>query len=195
MIGSWQDIMVVRQAQEQQAKKQRQASVYDSDYHVYIRLEDLDRLNTLGVGAFGRVSIARHKESGQLYALKAQAKASIIAQNMQEMVVTEVKIMRMVNHPLITKLHATMQDRKYIYFLMELLPGGEFFNFLQKAGKLSEDKSRFYAASVVLAFEELHRNRIAYRDLKPENMVMDARGYVKLVDFGLAKQLITDSTW
>jgi serine/threonine protein kinase len=101
----------------------------------------------------------------------------------------------MVNHPLITKLHATMQDRKYIYFLMELLPGGEFFNFLQKAGKLSEDKSRFYAASVVLAFEELHRNRIAYRDLKPENMVMDARGYVKLVDFGLAKQLITDSTW
>lgn len=171
MIGSWQDIMVVRQAQEQQAKKQRQSSVYDSDYHIYIRLEDLDRLNTLGVGAFGRVSIARHKESGQLYALKAQAKCSIIAQNMQDMVVTEVKIMRMVNHPLITKLHATMQDRKYIYFLMELLPGGEFFNFLQKAGKLSEDKSRFYSASVVLAFEELHRGRIAYRDLKPENMV------------------------
>ena len=57
------------------------------------------------------------------------------------------------------------------YFLLELLPGGEFFNFLQSAGKLSEEKCRFYSAAVVLALGELHRNKIAYRDLKPENMV------------------------
>jgi serine/threonine protein kinase len=57
------------------------------------------------------------------------------------------------------------------YFVLELLPGGEFFNYLQSAGKLSEDKSRFYSAAVVLALGELHRNKIAYRDLKPENMV------------------------
>ena len=55
--------------------------------------------------------------------------------------------------------------------MLELLPGGEFFNFLQSAGKLSEEKSRFYSAAVVLALGELHRNKIAYRDLKPENMV------------------------
>lgn len=57
------------------------------------------------------------------------------------------------------------------YFVLELLPGGEFFNYLQSAGKLSEDKCRFYSAAVVLALGELHRNKIAYRDLKPENMV------------------------
>jgi protein kinase A len=79
--------------------------------------------------------------------------------------------------------------------VLELLPGGEFFNFLQSAGKLSEEKSRFYAAAVVLALGELHRHKIAYRDLKPENMVMDAKGYVKLVDLGLAKQVLTGSTW
>ncbi|RYG62946.1 hypothetical protein EON64_16910, partial [archaeon] len=146
------------------------------------------RLNTLGVGAFGRVSIARHKTSGQYYALKAQAKSQIIKQGMQEMVLSEVRIMRLIDHPLIAKLHASLQDERYLYFLLELLPGGEFFSFLQKTGKLSEEKARFYSASVVLAFEELHRCRVAYRDLKPENMVMDSRGYVKLVDFGLAKQ-------
>jgi CRP-like cAMP-binding protein len=173
MIGSWQDITGVREAEDQLSKKQRQISVYDSNYHISIRLDDLERLNTLGVGAFGHVSVTRHKESGQLYALKAQAKSSIIAQNMQEMVLNEMKIMKMVDHPLIAKLHATMQDRKYIYFLLELLPGGEFFSFLQKIGKLSEDKARFYSASVILAYEELHRNKIAYRDLKPENMVSD----------------------
>eukprot|EP01039_Chlorochromonas_danica_P003323 gene3323-3646_t len=172
MIGSWQDILGVRRPEAPQMRKQRQSSVYDSNYHISIRLADLDRLNTLGIGAFGRVSIARHKVSGQLYALKAQSKTAIVDQGMQEMVLTEVKIMRMIDHPLIAKLHGTMQDRKFIYFLLELLPGGEFFNFLQKVGKLSEDKSRFYAGSV-----------------------MDARGYVKLVDFGLAKQLVSDSTW
>lgn len=168
MIGNWQDLTGVRKHEE---RKQRQLSIYDSDYHISIHMDDLDRLNTLGVGAFGRVSVARHKESGQLYALKAQTKAGIIAHSMQDMVITEVQTMKMINHPLIAKLHATMQDRKSIYFLLELLPGGEFFTFLQKVGKLSEDKARFYSATVVSAYEELHRKRIAYRDLKPENMV------------------------
>lgn len=196
MIGSWQDITDVKNIQKFAAKQRKiRASVYDSQYHVNIDLEELERLNVLGVGAFGRVQVARHKESGQLYALKSQAKSFIVSQNMQEMVLNEMHIMKQLDHPFISKLHASMQDRKYIYFLLELLPGGEFFSYLQLAGKLSEDKCRFYSAAVILALEELHKTKIAYRDLKPENMVMDARGYVKLVDFGLAKQVVSGSTW
>jgi CRP-like cAMP-binding protein len=198
MIGSWQDVTAAQDVQRLALAAKRakiRASVYDSQYHLTINLDELERLNTLGEGAFGRVLVARHKNSGQLYALKCQAKAFICAQNMQEMVLNEVAIMKQLDHPLITKLHAVIQDRRYIYFLLELLPGGEFFSFLQTAGKLSEDKARFYAASVVLALDELHKAKIAYRDLKPENMVMDSRGYVKLVDFGLAKQVLSGSTW
>lgn len=199
MIGSWQDVADNGASHMQkllmQKKAKLRASVYDSQYHLTIRLDELEKLNTLGEGAFGKVFVARHKASAQLYALKCQAKAFICAQGMQEMVLNEVGIMKQLDHPLITKLHAVIQDRTYIYFLLELLPGGEFFSFLQGAGKLSEDKARFYAASVVLALEELHKAKIAYRDLKPENMVMDARGYVKLVDFGLAKQVVSGSTW
>lgn len=196
MIGSWQDILHVDHLQSLAAKKAKiRQSVYDSQYHVSLHLEDIEQLNTLGVGAFGRVRVARHKSTAQLYALKAQSKAFIVNQNMQEMILNEMNIMKQIDHPFISKLHASIQDRKYIYFLLELLPGGEFFSFLQTAGKLSEDKSRFYSASVVLALEELHKNKIAYRDLKPENMVMDGRGYVKLVDFGLAKQILSGSTW
>lgn len=198
MIGSWQDVTAAQDVQRLALAAKRakmRASIYDSQYHLTINLDELERLNTLGEGAFGRVLVARHKDSGQLYALKCQAKAFICAQNMQEMVLNEVAIMKQLDHPLITKLHAVMQDRRYIYFLLELLPGGEFFSFLQTAGKLTEDKARFYAASVVLSLEELHKAKIAYRDLKPENMVMDSRGYVKLVDFGLAKQVLSGSTW
>jgi CRP-like cAMP-binding protein len=174
MIGSWQDItnVNVNHMHNLAAKKAKiRESVYDSQYHISIHLDDLEQLNTLGVGAFGRVRVARHKATAQLYALKAQSKAFIVSQNMQEMILNEMHIMKQIDHPFISKLHASIQDKKFIYFLLELLPGGEFFSYLQTAGKLSEERSRFYSASVILGLEELHKNRIAYRDLKPENMV------------------------
>jgi CRP-like cAMP-binding protein len=198
MIGNWQDITKDIDPSlthaVKKANKIRQ-SVYDSQYHISLHLDDIEQLNTLGVGAFGKVKLARHKSTAQLYALKKQSKAFIVSQNMQDMILNEMNIMKQIDHPFISKLHASIQDKKYIYFLLELLPGGEFFSFLQTAGKLTEDRSRFYSASVVLGLEELHKNKIAYRDLKPENMVMDGRGYVKLVDFGLAKQILSGSTW
>ena len=172
MIGSWQDITNVDHLQTFGSKKAKiRESVYDSQYHITLHLDDIEQLNTLGVGAFGRVRVARHKSTAQLYALKVQSKAFIVSQNMQDMILNEMHIMKQIDHPFISKLHASIQDKKYIYFLLELLPGGEFFTFLQSAGKLTEDKSRFYSASVVLALEELHKYKIAYRDLKPENMV------------------------
>jgi hypothetical protein len=79
--------------------------------------------------------------------------------------------MRMLNHERIGKLYCALQDTRNIYFVLELLQGGEFFTYLQKVGRLSEAKACFYAASVVSAYTALHALKIAYRDLKPENMV------------------------
>jgi len=100
----------------------------------------------------------------------------------------------MLDHPFILKLHHTYKDSIYVYFLLELALGGELFTFLRRREKFDEPSARFYIASVVLAFEHMHTRSIAYRDLKPENLILDSQGYLKVVDFGLAK-VVLDRTW
>ena len=160
-----------------------------------VKLEDFEIKNTLGCGAFGRVKLCRLPKTDQFYALKCQAKRSIVESGLQEHVLNEMRVMRKINHPYIAKLFCALQDKQYIYFVLELLQGGELFTHLRNRGKLTEQTARFYAATVVYAFSTLHAKKIAYRDLKPENLVMDSKGYVKLVDFGLAKQLLSGKTW
>jgi CRP-like cAMP-binding protein len=160
-----------------------------------LKLEDFEVRSTLGCGAFGRVKLCRLPKSDQYYALKCQAKRSIVESGLQEHVLNEMRVMRKINHPYIAKLYIALQDKQYIYFVLELLQGGELFTHLRNRGKLSEQTARFYAATVVYAFSTLHAKKIAYRDLKPENLVMDTNGYVKLVDFGLAKQMLSGKTW
>jgi serine/threonine protein kinase len=97
-------------------------------------------------------------------------------------------------HPFILKLHNSYKDTRYVYFLLELALGGELFTFLRKAGRFNEKSAKFYAAPVILAFELMHSKSIVYRDLKPENLILDSDGYIKVCDFGLAK-VVTDRTW
>lgn len=160
-----------------------------------IALTDLEIKATVGCGAFGRVKLCRLPKTDQYFALKCQSKRSIVESGLQEHVLNEMRVMRKVNHPYICKLFIALQDKYNIYFVLELLQGGELFTHLRARGKLSEQAARFYAATVVYAFSTIHAKKIAYRDLKPENLVMDNKGYVKLVDFGLAKQLLSGKTW
>lgn len=164
-------------------------------FSLNVKLEDLDVTSTLGCGAFGRVKLCKDPKNDSYYALKCQSKAAIVESGLEEHVLNEMRVMKKVDHPLIAKLYIALQDDRYIYFVLELLQGGELFTHLRSKGKLPEQSTRFYAASVVYAFATLHAKKIAYRDLKPENLVMNEDGYVKLVDFGLAKQLISGKTW
>jgi serine/threonine protein kinase len=104
--------------------------------------------------------------------------------------------MRLVQHDRIGKLYCALQDTRNIYFVLELLQGGEFFTYLQKVGRLSEAKACFYAASVVSAYTSLHSLRIAYRDLKPENMVLDAKVHISSTSSSLSVNslLVRDSS-
>lgn len=160
-------------------------------------LEDVEQLFTLGAGAFGRVRLTKHKHTKKFVVVKIQSKKAIQDQQMESTITNEIHLMKLINHPFVAKLFCAFQDEYAVYMAMEFLPCGDFFSFLQHVGKssMSEDKVRFYSANVVAGLDALHTHSIAYRDLKPENMVMDNRGYVKLVDLGLAKQITSGKTW
>lgn len=97
------------------------------------------------------------------------------------------------NHPFIVKLGFAFQNEKKLYFALEYCPGGELFNLLQRKRQFSEDVARFYVSQIILALEHLHKNDIVYRDLKPENVLIDREGYVRLTDFGLSKKGVSQT--
>lgn len=104
-------------------------------------------------------------------------------------VISEFGILREINHPFLVNMLGFSQDDRYLYFSLEYIPGGELFTYLRNIGKLDSGQARFYAAQVGLMFEYLHSKNIVYRDLKPENLLIAADGYMKLTDFGFAKFL------
>jgi len=148
----------------------------------------------LGVGTFGKVIIVRHSQTGETYAMKRLNKSWIVENCLEQHVVDERNVMTLTDHPFILKLHNSYHDERYVYLLLELCLGGELFMYLRKYNKFNEQQARFYAASIVLAFEHLHTKSIVYRDLKPENLMLDDVGFLKVVDFGLAK-VVKGRTW
>ena len=139
-------------------------------------------------------SSASTASSGDVYALKCQSKKAICDNCLQDHILNERKILLQLNHPFILSFHGAFKDDKFIYFVLELLQGGELFTHLRTKGQLEEQEAKFYGAQVLLAFGHIHSKQIAYRDLKPENLVLDSDGYIKIVDFGLAK-VVDGKTW
>jgi len=157
---------------------------------VAYEVQDLEMLSTLGQGTFSKTKLVKAKDTGVYYALKVLGKESILENNQKENMLNEfqvMKSMRELKHPNIVFMHCAMADDRYIYFLLDLLPGGEVTNILDRPVSNCEEWTRFYSASVILAYTEFYNHRILYRDLKPENMLLDANGYCVLVDFGLSK--------
>ena len=159
-----------------------------------VKFSDLVIAKTVGSGSFGHVQLVVHQGTNQPFALKCMLKARVVSLNQVEHVFAERSAMRMCSHPFIVSLAATFQDDEYIYMLLEFVPGGELFSVLQSTLCLIEPVAAFYAACVTSAFEHCHDRNIAYRDLKPENLLIDAQGYLKLVDFGFAK-VVKTKTW
>jgi serine/threonine protein kinase len=101
--------------------------------------------------------------------------------------IVERIVLEHIESPFIVKLHFAFQTPERLYFVMDFLNGGEMFYHLRKEGCFSEERTRFYAAEIILALEVLHKNGVIYRDLKPENVLLDSDGHLKLTDFGLCK--------
>eukprot|EP01029_Cantina_marsupialis_P017125 TRINITY_DN3848_c0_g1_i1.p1 TRINITY_DN3848_c0_g1~~TRINITY_DN3848_c0_g1_i1.p1 ORF type:complete len:324 (-),score=85.45 TRINITY_DN3848_c0_g1_i1:645-1616(-) len=144
---------------------------------------------TLGTGSFGRVRFVTHAPTKKIYALKMLKKCEVIRLQQVEHMISEKEILAQIDHPFIVQLAGTFQDRKFLYMVLEVVVGGEFFTHLRKANRLDNLTAKFYAGQIVLIFDYLHRKDIIYRDLKPENLLLDRQGYIKITDFGFAKQV------
>jgi len=148
----------------------------------------LERVGRLGVGAFGVVTLEMDRRTGRTYALKAVSKGYLAQLHMEHSVLNEKRILKMVETPFIVRLLATYNGREHVYFLLEAALGGELFTIYERHRFYgSEDHARFYVGCCVEAIAHLHERHVIYRDLKPENLLLDTRGYCKLTDMGLAK--------
>jgi len=175
---------------------------------------------TLGQGAFGKVLLANYSKGtfgekeeeegneekkateneeiipGRPVAIKAQSKIYIVANDLRSQTMSEFSISAICgSHPMIASFYGAFADTQYVYFLMEPCLGGELFRYLRHMGSFDEDWCRFYIGSVTLALQAMHAHGIVYRDLKPENLVLDSKGFLKLIDFGLGKKIGEEKSW
>ncbi len=153
-------------------------------------LDDLQFMQTLGKGSFGKVILAQVKagDDGKLVAVKKLAKADLVQNGCAPHVMNErIALALSSGCPYIIDLYQTFQDSRYLYFVLELCRGGDLFGLLCKTERVLEKSARFYAASVLCAFAHMHKQDIVYRDLKPENLLIQEDGYLKVADLGLAK--------
>mmetsp|Transcript_98894 Transcript_98894/g.185783 ORF Transcript_98894/g.185783 Transcript_98894/m.185783 type:complete len:819 (+) Transcript_98894:171-2627(+) len=157
-----------------------------------VRMQDLSKLGVLGTGGFGLVELVVHKHTGKTYALKTVSKGYIMKCGMQKGIMQEKHIQFMMAHsPFIIKLYDTYNGDQSVYFLLEAALGGELYRtYKKKRLHGSEDHAKFYVAGVTIALEHLHLQKVIYRDLKPENLLLTEAGNMKLTDMGLAKVVV-----
>lgn len=150
-------------------------------------MKDLKQIKVIGAGAAGVVRLVMHKKTGMRYALKRVMKAG---GKIPEEVKRECDLLKAQDHPFIMTLVQTFETAKSVYILTELITGGELHGAIREIPTvLSRSQAQFYTGSLVIVLEELSERNIVYRDLKPENVMLDAQGYLKLIDFGIAKRL------
>lgn len=198
------------------AKSRRRSSVskYSSSYEIDInesfvssslqkeglpeykpKLDDFEPIKVLGQGSYGKVILVREKATGKLFAQKQLKKASLIINDTNEIhtknyerTLNEKTILEKVNHPNIVKLYYAFQDHNKVYLILEYLDGGELFHHLDQQKYMSEKDASYYIAQIILALRYLHLTmKVIYRDLKPENCMLNADGNLVLTDFGLSK--------
>ncbi|KAG7665221.1 uncharacterized protein J8A68_001277 [[Candida] subhashii] len=164
------------------------------------KLSDFEPIKVLGQGSYGKVLLVREKSTGRLFAQKQLKKVSLIINESNTIheknytrTLNEKEILSKVNHTNIVKLYYTFQDNDKVYLILEYLQGGELFHHLELEKFMTEKNAAFYIAQIILAIRYLHLNlNVIYRDLKPENCMLNQFGYLVLTDFGLSKVALED---
>jgi cGMP-dependent protein kinase len=152
-----------------------------------VNLADLAPVQLIGKGNFGTVVLVVHKRRRHLYALKAIPRWKVVSYDLYQCVISEKDVLGQLDHMFILKLIKTLKDSTHLYYLTEFIKGMDLFDVLRKLGLVTDEAAKFYIASLAIALEHLHERSIVYRDLKPENVLVDPQGYIKVVDFGTAK--------
>ena len=156
-----------------------------------VTIDDFDLLKVLGKGSFGKVMLVKKKQNQRLYAMKTLRKAALIKRKQLVHTSTERQILQHMEHPFLTALEFAFQTQEKLYLVMPYMGGGELFFWLKKHRRFSLARAKLYTAEMVLALGALHQYDIVYRDMKPENVLLDAEGHIRITDFGLAKGEVT----
>jgi cGMP-dependent protein kinase len=154
-----------------------------------IELKDLDNIKELGSGNFGSVNLVRNKKNKQFYAIKALDLDQIKKENLEVCVELEKNVLLKTDHPFIMKMVKYLKNENYIFFINEYIKGKELWDVIRDIGLLNKEQTQFYIASILLAINHLHKKKIIYRDIKPENVMVSVKGYIKIIDFGTVKEI------
>ena len=154
-------------------------------------VEAFEQLDIIGRGAFGEVRVVKEKDTGNVYAMKKLRKSEMVSKGQVHHVRAELDVMSQVDddNPWVVKLHFSFSDDDFLYLVMEYVPGGDLMALLMKRDILTEEETRFYVSQTVQAIESLHKLSFIHRDIKPDNLLIDAHGHIKLTDFGLVKSM------
>ena len=150
-------------------------------------VRDYESISIIGRGGFGEVHLCREKNTGEIVAVKKIKKNVLIEKNQVIHVRNEQLFMSNVKSPWIVDLKASFQEGDYLYLVMEYCPGGDLMNVLIKKDILTEKEAKFYMVELILAIESIHKLDCIHRDIKPDNILIDSDGHIKLSDFGLSK--------
>ncbi|XP_058520024.1 serine/threonine-protein kinase 38 isoform X2 [Ochotona princeps] len=152
-------------------------------------LEDFESLKVIGRGAFGEVRLVQKKDTGHVYAMKILRKADMLEKEQVGHIRAERDILVEADSLWVVKMFYSFQDKLNLYLIMEFLPGGDMMTLLMKKDTLTEEETQFYIAETVLAIDSIHQLGFIHRDIKPDNLLLDSKGHVKLSDFGLCTGL------
>ncbi|CAH8589293.1 unnamed protein product [Schistosoma intercalatum] len=171
-----------------------QSKLFHELYHdnlmkMTAKLDDFQRIRTLGRGGFGHVLLVRQIYTDKYFALKILSKIQVIKNHQIHNAINEKRILAACNFTFIIPLYYSFKDNSNLYLVMEYAIGGDLFTLLRNMKQFPNEMVKFYGAQVILAFEYLHYLAIVYRDLKPENLLIHSNGFIKLTDLGFAKLL------
>ena len=160
----------------------------DFDNTIKLSPANFRPMQLLGKGSFGEVFLVEKKDDKQMFAMKILMKNRIMGQNLIRYAVTERNVASCVKHPFIVGLRYSFQTANKLYLILDYCPGGSLSGYLKREKRFSEERAKIYLCEILLAIEELHKRDIIYRDLKPDNVVIDSEGHAMLTDFGLSKE-------
>lgn len=182
--------MVKRGLDEETSEQMRKILAQKETIHLRLKRAKMNKtmfetITSLGVGAFGRVDLVRKTDTKQLYAMKTLHKADVLQRQQVAHVKAERDILAEADSEWVVKLYYSFQDQQNLYFVMDYIPGGDMMSLLIKLGTFPEHLALFYTAELVMAIESVHKMRFIHRDIKPDNILIDIDGHIKLTDFGL----------
>ncbi|CAD8177645.1 unnamed protein product [Paramecium octaurelia] len=159
-----------------------------------LSIKDFEPIEIIGRGAFGEVRLCRNKLSNDIVAVKKMKKSEMLYKNQVCHVRAERDLLAASDNPWIVQLKCSFQDEKYLYLVMEYLAGGDLMTLLMKKDIFTEKESQFYMAESIMAVDSVHKLKYIHRDLKPDNILLQADGHIKLSDFGLCKYVESRGT-